>query len=386
MHDLGAVVLREQYTFEGASILTKIEPVLSGARNSHSFSEHFSQGLRPVQEYGFSGEVLECDGQKYQLSSKEQHDIRFKLRQVEILDYLAQQDTPERFVRRVFCRDTGKNAELFYLDDTLYLRTLMKEKKGVCLDDKNKRYVTPHESDMGLIHPLDTVKLAKDMCENLQLLEKWGILHRDVKRGNILRKAKEAGKSIFSLVDFGTACRVDDTRDVGLAIGTAGYLAPEVIWGNQSRVYADRWSLGAVLYAEITGELPFSGIVRKQIGDTDIAFVYQKMIDNSAFQMQFVEAVAQLLQGDIEKRDLNSLLAISTDILDGKISCYRPKEKSVKKIDFAATRQEPLVGGLSTSARSDSANRLVRIRETFEAGDDVANAIAARLGSERENQ
>ena len=250
------VVLRENYTVEGEGVLVKVEPLIT------NFIKY--KGVYPVKEYLFTNSSLICDGNKY-LPDNDLRMLRFKHREVQLLDYLADVDKEERFVRRLFCRDTGKDHELFFANGSLYVRSLMKEKKGVCLGDKVAKYANGNEWSTELIHPLDIVKLAKDIGESLLLLKQWNIVHRDVKRSNILRNVKIPGKSLFSLVDFGTACFADDKTDEGLIIGTNGYKSPEVIRGEGASNYSDIWGLGVVLYAEMMRDLPFSTIAYKKI-------------------------------------------------------------------------------------------------------------------------
>ncbi|MGI5154906.1 protein kinase domain-containing protein [Microbispora sp. CA-102843] len=103
--------------------------------------------------------------------------------------------------------------------------------------------------------PLDAVlKVAVGVAEALAAVHAAGVIHRDLKPGNVLMLD---GQPV--LIDFGIAQAVDATRltQTGMFIGTPGYLAPEIIEGHEAGPQVDvhAWA-GTVLYAA-TGQPPF---------------------------------------------------------------------------------------------------------------------------------
>ncbi|MEU8198634.1 protein kinase [Microbispora amethystogenes] len=103
--------------------------------------------------------------------------------------------------------------------------------------------------------PLDGVlKVAMGVAEALAAVHAAGVIHRDLKPGNVLMLD---GQPV--LIDFGIAQAVDATRltQTGMFIGTPGYLAPEIIEGHEAGPQVDvhAWA-GTVLYAA-TGQPPF---------------------------------------------------------------------------------------------------------------------------------
>ncbi|GMP80419.1 hypothetical protein CsSME_00035524 [Camellia sinensis var. sinensis] len=96
--------------------------------------------------------------------------------------------------------------------------------------------------------------IFKELMLVIKYCHEMGVVHRDIKPENILLTT--SGK--IKLADFGLAMRVaNGQRLTGLA-GSPAYVAPEVLLGNYSEK-VDIWSAGILLYALLTGVLPFQG-------------------------------------------------------------------------------------------------------------------------------
>lgn len=100
----------------------------------------------------------------------------------------------------------------------------------------------------------DVLSVAIDALAGLGCAHEAGLLHRDVKPGNLLR----APDGTTKVTDFGVAIAVDDDRltRTGFVIGTAAYLAPERRRGEAATVRTDLWALGATLTELLTGQPP----------------------------------------------------------------------------------------------------------------------------------
>ena len=101
----------------------------------------------------------------------------------------------------------------------------------------------------------ETVKLVRDACHGLEYAHRAGVVHRDVKPGNLLF-AEEMGAT--KLADFGIAKAAEQTRitQVGSVLGTAAYLSPEQARGEEAGPASDIYSLGVCAYQFLTGRLP----------------------------------------------------------------------------------------------------------------------------------
>ena len=98
--------------------------------------------------------------------------------------------------------------------------------------------------------------LAGQIASGLDYAHRRGIVHRDVKPGNILL----AEEGDVKITDFGIAKLVSlDVTQTGIALGTPAYMSPEQIRGETLDGRSDQFSLGVLLYQMLTGRLPFDG-------------------------------------------------------------------------------------------------------------------------------
>jgi serine/threonine-protein kinase len=100
-----------------------------------------------------------------------------------------------------------------------------------------------------------TVEIVRGACHGLDYAHRAGVVHRDVKPGNLL-VSDESGT--VKLADFGIAKAAEQTRitQVGAVLGTAAYLSPEQATGEEAEPPSDIYSLGVCAYQFLTGRLP----------------------------------------------------------------------------------------------------------------------------------
>lgn len=103
----------------------------------------------------------------------------------------------------------------------------------------------------------DAVNIAIQIADGLQAAHRKGIIHRDIKSANIM--LTKSGQ--VKIMDFGLARAVGTAHVTmeGSTLGTAAYMAPEQIRGENADERSDIWAFGVVLYEMLTASLPFEG-------------------------------------------------------------------------------------------------------------------------------
>jgi eukaryotic-like serine/threonine-protein kinase len=126
----------------------------------------------------------------------------------------------------------------------------------------------------GPLLPERAADIASDVARALDKAHSNGLVHRDVKPGNIM--ITDTGQT--KVTDFGIARALSGDGDqtmtqTGMVIGTAAYLSPEQAQGNTIDARSDVYSLGIVLFEMLTGQPPFTG-------ETPLAIAYKHVREN----------------------------------------------------------------------------------------------------------
>ena len=117
------------------------------------------------------------------------------------------------------------------------------------------------------LDPQQALGYVRQMAAALGALHEVGVLHRDVKPGNLL--LREDGSAAF--IDFGLARQLSlesDITGIGTIFGTPHYMSPEQGHGSPLDVRSDLYSLGVVLFEMLTGDKPY-------IAETPLAVIYK---------------------------------------------------------------------------------------------------------------
>lgn len=156
--------------------------------------------------------------------------------------------------------------------------------------------------DEGPLLPRRALEIGTEVAAALSVAHRSGLVHRDVKPGNMLLAADGTVK----VTDFGIARAWDDSSELtktGAVIGTATYFSPEQAQGAPADERSDIYALGVVMYEMLTGRPPFSG-------ESPVAVAYQHVsavadqpsIDNPDIPPDLDRIVMRALDKDPELR------------------------------------------------------------------------------------
>jgi len=122
---------------------------------------------------------------------------------------------------------------------------------GETLEEQLKRLAEKNQ----FMSPKDAIKICASVCDALHYAHARGMIHRDIKPANIMQNVE--GQTI--LMDFGVAKIIGGKQHTatGAVVGTALYMSPEVIKGEQPDFSVDIYSLGVTLFQALSGKPPF---------------------------------------------------------------------------------------------------------------------------------
>jgi len=134
------------------------------------------------------------------------------------------------------------------------------------------------------------ISIAKQVCEGLEEAHRLGVVHRDLKPGNIMIDKDGDAK----IMDFGIARSLSGKgiTGAGVLIGTPEYMSPEQVEGKDIDQRSDLYSLGVILYEMVTRRLPFAG-------DTPLSVAhkhkYEAPEDPKKFNTQLPDDLARVI-------------------------------------------------------------------------------------------
>ncbi|MEI4273243.1 serine/threonine-protein kinase [Klenkia sp. LSe6-5] len=111
----------------------------------------------------------------------------------------------------------------------------------------------------GVLPVQQVAQIGAQLADALVATHAAGIVHRDVKPGNVLVGRGERLEGLVKITDFGISHATGDVRltQTGMVTGTPAYLSPEVARGEEPGPAGDVWSLGATLFTALEGQPPF---------------------------------------------------------------------------------------------------------------------------------
>ncbi|MCE7011166.1 serine/threonine protein kinase [Kibdelosporangium philippinense] len=194
-------------------------------------------------------------------------------------------------------------------------------------------------------------RLAAQLLSALEAAHDAGIVHRDVKPGNVMVPAKDSAK----LTDFGIAQSFEDPRltTTGMLIGSPAYMSPERLEGGQVTAGWDLWALGATLFFAVEG---YSAYQRANTSATMLAVMTEYPQPRLAHG-PMAQLIMGLLERDPERRlgthRAHSLIeeALSAEPVDPPTNRLAPvgKPKKNRKPLYAASISVVLVAAFAAA-------------------------------------
>jgi serine/threonine-protein kinase len=147
----------------------------------------------------------------------------------------------------------------------------------------------------GPLHPQRAAEIAFEVAGALGFAHSRGVVHRDVKPGNVLISS---GSGHAKVTDFGIARALEspseDLTQAGSVMGTATYFSPEQAQGFAVDARSDLYSLGVVLYEMVCGRPPFTG-------DTPVSIAYKHVQEAPPRPTSIVSGIPEGLEAIIGK-------------------------------------------------------------------------------------
>jgi len=258
---------------------------------------------------------------------------------------------------------------------------------------KDLRWMTVEK---GSFTPEETVEITIQIAEALAFAHEHGIIHRDIKPGNIMINDRK----VVKVGDFGIAAAADEVSltATGQVLGTPEYMAPEQAKGEPFDGRADLYALGLVMYKMLTGSSPYEGlskmaIVGKLIYEKeDSKLIYKQPVSN-----QLQQIILKLIKKDASLRypnaralidDLNEIReSLIVESAQRKLRLKSGAAEATAALETAAAAKESVTPFPPTSASSAASGEataaLQRSPETAAAMTSGPTIVTAAPGSKQ---
>jgi predicted Ser/Thr protein kinase len=211
-------------------------------------------------------------------------------------------------------------------------------------------------------------RLAHGMAEALTAIHAAGVVHRDLKPGNVMLTDDRP-----IVIDFGIAQTGDATRltQTGLVMGTPGYLAPEVIEGEPSSPASDVHSWGSTMAFAATGHLPFGG------GSYETIFyrIISGRADLSGVPAPLVPLISAALARDPSHRPSASWLSAQAVALDMSGATATATYNGVPVTETQYPREAVVIPAIPQAGPQAGAARVAPPPAPRQAARDVADLL-----------
>jgi serine/threonine protein kinase len=235
-------------------------------------------------------------------------------------------------------------------------------------DDSNRQFIVMEHvdgqscaeilRDQGALPVGEAVSILTQSCRGLDYAHRNGVVHRDVKPGNLLRNRE----GVVKLADFGIAKAAEqsDITKTGSVLGTAAYLAPEQARGEPAGPPADLYALGVVSYQLLTGRLPYdAGSLTDLARQQDSGLPQSPHEIDPSIPVELSQAVVQALHPLPEGR-YESAAAMEDALTDAMHGIAPPEPTVALPDDTSATR---MLGPTTSATGAHPASEVRRRRQ-----------------------
>lgn len=302
------------YKANGVQIV--VQPNSFVIENDHKFHDVYRLGK--LLGTGSFGEVRVCVNRDTSIKRA------VKIIRKDLLTSPKQRETLDNEIRILKSLDHPGIVRVFeYFEEVKRLYIVTEYCQGGELFDELAKQKTISEYDSACI--------MKQIFSVLEYLQTQEVIHRDIKPENILLEEKHNVLSI-KIIDFGSAIRCCKNERLSEFSGTLNYMSPEVLQGDYNYL-CDMWSAGVILYALLSGNLPFNGkSVQEMLLDiekTELFICTENWAQVSQYAKDFISSLLCL-----ERDRVNSTKAL----LSEWIQMYSNPQKNLEKLNFVLNK------------------------------------------------
>ncbi len=211
----------------------------------------------------------------------------------------------------------------------------------------------------GPLSMADAATIISQAAEGLQHAHARGLIHRDVKPGNLL----VTPEGLTKVSDLGLAGSLDGTYEdprAGKVVGTADYLSPEQVLAPRNLTPgSDIYSLGCTLYYAVTGKVPYPGgsskeKARRHCHDSPI----NPRVLNSALSPEFIDVIAAMMQKEASARLADAQQVINR-LQPWAGGAIRPLSEADCQLDPAAAATPLVIAGSEMADTAEAFDELL---------------------------
>lgn len=210
---------------------------------------------------------------------------------------------------------------------------------------------------------VEFVPIASQILKGVGYVHSRNVLIRDIKPSNVMLCEQRGRANFVKLLDFGLAkVREGETQITsGFVLGTAGYIAPEVLRGEEVDLRSDVYSLGIMFYLLLAGRLPFTGREQAVLFSQTLRVQpppLASLLDDSTVPAGFIALVDRCLDKDPERRpaDANAVIEEMIDVVPSTLfRLPRVGSSGSHAESWSDSHSEP--GSAGAGRRSSSSDR-----------------------------